>query len=154
MKKVFYLLGILFLISCSKTGTNSASGGGLITMKTADGNNYSSSNITRVLQSTTGAFYFNADPFDSYRKFYFFSGSFDVHNGLTLEINLNGTNTISSTSSNSEVKINDKYYSNIKLVVNLTSNVYPGLIAGNYTIYDNAKPTISICNGSFSYNAK
>ena len=73
MKRVFYLLGLLFLLSCSKSSTNSSSSSGLITMKTASGTSFSSSNITRILQTTTGVFFFNADPFDTYRKFYFFS---------------------------------------------------------------------------------
>ena len=154
MKRVFYLLGFLFLLSCSKSSTNSSSSSGLITMKTASGTSFSSSNITRILQTTTGVFFFNADPFDTYRKFYFFSGSFDVNNDLTLEINLNGTNSITTTNSNSDVTIKNKNYSNVKLVVTLTSNVYPGLIAGSYSMYDNAKPTVLLCNGTFSYNAK
>ena len=90
-------------------------------MKTASGTSFSSSNITRILQTTTGVFFFNADPFDTYRKFYYFSGSFDVNNDLTLEINLNGTNSITTTNSNSDVTINNKNYSNVKLVVSLTT---------------------------------
>jgi hypothetical protein len=154
MKKVIYVFAILIVFACSKSDSNSNSGSGLITMKTPSGSSYSSSNITRVLQTTTGAFFFNADPFDTYRKFYFFSGSFDINNDLILEINLNGTNSITTTNSNSEVTINNKNYSNVKLVVTLTSNVYPGLIAGTYSMYDNARPTVLLCNGSFSYNAK
>jgi hypothetical protein len=156
MKKLMFIWVLVHLLACSKSSSisNSNSGGGTITMKTASGVSYSSSNITRVLQTTTGVFFFNADPFDSYRKFYFFSGSFDVHNSLTLDITLDGTNSIIITGSRllSDVKINDNYPIIAKEVVNLTSNVYPGKIAGSYTFYDNKNAVI--CSGTFDYNAK
>jgi len=123
-------------------------------MKVPNGATFTSTNITRVLQSTTGVFYFNADPFDSYRKFYFFSGNFDVHNNLSLDITLNGTNSITLTGSNllTSVTINDKWIQPVKEIVNLTSSVYPGRIAGDYTLYDNKNAVI--CSGTFDYTAK
>jgi hypothetical protein len=154
MKNILVIAVIFFTFSCTKSSSNSFDKNNLITMETSSGKKFSTSNITRVLQTTSGVFYFNADPFDTYRKFYFFTGNFDVNNSLTLEINLNGTNMISSTNSNSSVTINNKNYDDIKLVINLTSNVYPGLVAGTYSIYDNLSPAILICKGSFSYNAK
>ena len=131
-------------------------------MKTASGVSYSSSNITTVLQTTTGVFNFNGRPFDTYRKFYIFQGNFDINNALKLDIGLNGTNSIIVEGSldlgsaiRSVAKINDKIYSYneiSKQVVNLTSNKYPGKIAGSYTFYNNKNAVI--CSGTFDYNAK
>jgi hypothetical protein len=154
MKNVILIIVIFFACSCTKSSSSSNDKNNLITMETSSGKKFSTSNITRVLQTTSGVFYFNADPFSTYRKFYFFTGNFDVNNSLTLEINLNGSNLISSTNSNSSVTINNKDYDDVKLVVNLTSNNYPGLIAGNYSVYDNLSPTILICKGTFNYDSK
>ena len=164
MKKLFFIWAIMHFFACSKSSSSSNSdpGGGTITMKTASGASYSSSNITRVLQTTTGVFFFNADPFDSYRKFYYFSGSFDVNNSLTLDLYLNALSGTSLVTRNTgcSVIINNKYYYPIKSVVNFTSNVYPGRIAGNYSfyddnsLYDDNSPRVLLCSGTFDYNAK
>jgi hypothetical protein len=85
MKNVIPIIVIFFACSCTKSSSNSNDKNNLITMETSSGKNFSTSNITRVLQTTSGVFYFNADPFSTYRKFYFFTGNFDVNNSLTGE---------------------------------------------------------------------
>ncbi len=155
MKKLLFIWALMHFFACSKSSSssNSNSEGGTITMKTASGVSYSSSNITRVLQTTTGVFYFNGRPFDDYNPNYFFSGNFDVNNRLTLQIPLKGMigNTITTEGSSSEVTINNKDYYSVKAVYNLTSNKYPGKIAGTYSFYSGAA---LICSGTFDYNAK
>lgn len=152
------LIGLVFLlVGCSKTSSSSTSGSGLITMKTASGVNFSSNNIVRTLTTESGKFFFNGLPFDNYNPKYYFSGNFDVHNRLTLSIplpNSTATTTVTSSSTSTEVIINDKSYSSLKLYVTFTSNVYPGRVAGNYTIYDGPNSNVILCNGTFDYTAK
>lgn len=154
MKRLIFALGILFLFACSKSSPTSSSGSGNITMKTPSGANFSSSNISTQGNNTNGSFNFTWDVNSTYRKFYAFIGKFDAHNDLFLDITLNGTNTITITGSNllSDAKINDQYPIIAKEVVNLTSNVFPGKIAGTYTFYDSKNAVI--CSGTFDYTAK
>lgn len=157
MRKLIFV-GVLFIFaSCSKSSSTSISNTFLITMKTASGTNFSSNNITRTLTTETGKFFFDGTPFDTYKPNYFFSGYFDVHNRLILKIplpNSTSTTTVTSTTPGTELIINDKDYYLIKQVVNFTSNVYPGRIAGNYTIYDAPNYTTILCTGTFDYTAK
>ena len=151
-------VGVLIIFaSCSKSSSSSTSNAGLITMRTASGASFSSNNITRTLTTETGKFFFNGTPFDNYNPNYFFSGYFDAHNELILRIplpNSTSTTTVTSTNSGTELIINDRDYYLIKQVVNFTSNVYPGRIAGSYTIYDAPNYTTVLCTGTFDYTAK
>jgi len=154
MKKILVIGFLSLLAACSKTSSSSS---GLITMKTSSGASFSSNNISRTLTTESGKFFFNGTPFDNYSPRYFFSGNFDVHNSLILQIplpNSTSTKTVTSSNSSTEVTINDKDYYGLKLSVTFTSNVYPGRVAGNYTIYDGPSSTVVLCSGTFDYTAK
>lgn len=147
-------------ISCKKDDApNSDVVGGKFTMKTAAGINYSTNVIkTANLVTRSGEFYFKADPFSNYRKFYAFIGSFDDKNEILLNINLNGTNQISETAPSTgaglltTVTINGTFSFVYRQIVSFTSNSYPGKIVGTYTLYD--KNNKSLCSGTFDYTAK
>jgi hypothetical protein len=157
MRKLFFV-GVLFIFaSCSKSSSSSPSSTGLITMRTASGTNFSSNSISNTLTTETGKFFFSGRPFDNYNPNYSFYGTFDVRNSLILKIplpNSTSTTTVTTITPGTELTINNIDYYLIKQVVNFTSNVYPGRIAGNYTIYDAPNYTTVLCTGTFDYTAK
>ena len=126
-------------------------------MKTVSGIVHTSNKFSRTLNTTNNSFgtvYFNADPNDSYRKFYYFNCDFDAKNDAALDITLNGTNVITQTGSAvlSSITIDGKWIKPDRTVVNLSSNLYPGKIAGTYSFYSNLSGLI--CSGSFDYTVK
>ena len=81
MKYLCFSTILIFLFSCSKSSTSSDSGS--FTMKTVSGIVHTSNKFSRTLNTTNNSFgtvYFNADPNDSYRKFYYFNCDFDAKN--------------------------------------------------------------------------
>jgi hypothetical protein len=155
MKYLHFLTSLILLFSCSKS--SSSLDNGTFTMKTASGVVHTSNNFSRTINTTNNSFgtvYFNADPNDTYRKFYYFDCDFDAKNNAALDITLNGTNVITQTGSFvlSSVTIDGKWILPDRTVVNLTSNTYPGQIAGTFRFYSNLSGLI--CSGSFDYTAK
>ena len=158
MKYLHFLIILFILFSCNKSSTSTTSSdSGTFTMKTLSGVVHTSNKFTRTRNITNNSFgtvYFNADPNDSYRKFYYFECDFDAKNDAALDITLNGTNVITQTASAvlSSVTIDGKWIKPDRTVVYLTSNLYPGKIAGTYSFYSNLSGLI--CSGSFDYIAK
>jgi hypothetical protein len=158
MKYLCFSTILIFLFSCSKSSTSSTSSdSGSFTMKTKSGILHTSNKFSRTRNITNNSFgtvYFNADPNDSYRKFYYFECDFDEKNDAALDITLNGTNVITQTGSAvlSSVTIDGKWFIPDRTVVYLTSNLYPGKITGTYTFYSNLNGLI--CSGSFDYTVK